>query len=61
MCDICNVRFMGTATPFYGKYGWICAIRHDKENDWWSIIINHNGDQQEIPIAYCPECGRELR
>jgi hypothetical protein len=59
-CDLCDVKFWGTSIPYVGKPGWIYAIRKDEKLNWFSLIVNHNGDQDEFPIAFCPECGREL-
>ena len=60
MCDCEMIRKDGTAPPTIGKQGWVYTI---KCNDlgWWSILINHEGEQEEIPIAFCPHCGRYLK
>jgi hypothetical protein len=54
------IRKDGIAPPTIGKVGWNYTIRKD-ELGWWSIIINHEGSQQEIPIEFCPYCGKYLK
>lgn len=60
MCDCEMLRKDGMAPPTIGKVGWIYTIKKD-ELGWWSIVINHEGSQQEIPIAFCPYCGKYLK
>lgn len=60
MCDCEVIRKGGTPPPTIGKKGWIYAIKCN-ELGWWSILINHEGEQEEIPIAFCPHCGRYLK
>jgi hypothetical protein len=60
MCDCKMIRKDGTAPPTMGTKGWIYTIKRN-EFGWWSLLINHKGEQEEIPIAYCPICGRELK
>ena len=60
MCGSCNVYFWGTSRPEMGKTGWIYAIKRDKFN-YYQLVINHAGEQEEIPIAFCPHCGRYLK
>jgi hypothetical protein len=54
------IRKDGTAPPTIGKKGWIYTIKKD-ELGWWSIVINHEGSQEKIPIAFCPFCGKYLK
>lgn len=60
MCECENILFFGTSIPGMLKPGWIYAIKRDQKFGHFSIVINHNGDQEEIPISFCPHCGREL-
>jgi hypothetical protein len=48
------------APTTFGSKGWIYTIRKN-EIGWWSIVVNHEGIQEEIPIAFCPYCGRYLK
>ena len=60
MCKCEKIQFWGTSIQGVLSPGWIYAIRHDTKFNHFSIIINHNGDQEEIPIGFCPFCGRKL-
>ena len=59
MCDCEMIRKDGISPPTMGTKGWIYTIKRN-EFGWWSLLINHKGEQEEIPIAFCPHCGREL-
>lgn len=60
MCECENIQFGGTSIPAMLKPGWIYAIKNDTKYGHFSIIINHIGEQEEIPIDFCPFCGRKL-
>ena len=60
MCDCEMIRKDGTAQITIGKQGWVYTIKCS-ELGLWSILINHKGEQEEIPIAFCPHCGRDLK
>jgi hypothetical protein len=54
------IREDGTALPTFGFEGWMYLLKKD-EYGWWSILIDHEGSREEIPIAFCPYCGRYLK
>ena len=67
MCDVCDVKSKGTGSIEVIGNGWIKALSKEtvevkgKKVNWYSIVINHNGENVSFPIAFCPECGKELK
>jgi hypothetical protein len=60
MCECEMIRKDGLAPPSFGSYGWVYTLKKDNKG-WWYILINHGGSQEEIPIAFCPYCGKYLK
>lgn len=60
MCDCEMIRKDGTTPPTLCMNDWMYTIKRN-ERGWWCILVNHEGCQEEIPIAFCPFCGRYLK
>ena len=59
-CYLCNIRECGTGGMELLRDGWMIAISKDEDTKFVSLAINHEGDQINYPIGYCPNCGKEL-
>lgn len=57
-CALCNIKETGHGIIVYYEIGWeVCINKHDKN---YFLVVNHDGNQIEIPIDYCYSCGAKL-
>ena len=57
-CEFCRIRETGTGMPMLLGNDWMVCIK--KSGSWYSLVMNHAGDQEELPIGSCPDCGAKL-
>lgn len=58
MCEMCDISEAGVGKRVMFTNGWIAAIR--KKRGKYALVINHEGEQIAIPIAFCPNCGARM-
>lgn len=57
-CDMCEIKETGHGSIVLYGNGWQVCIR--RQGVTFDMVINHRGDQISVPIAFCPECGKDL-
>lgn len=58
-CDVCDIKEIGHGSIGLYGIGWQVCIR--RQGVTYDMVINHRGDQIAVPVAFCPECGAELK
>ena len=57
MCNLCNINnITGKGNVHNFHLGWTVYLSETRK-----FVIGHDGDRIELPIKYCPMCGRKLK
>lgn len=57
-CHGCKIKETGHGLIEMCGNGWQVCI--GQRGEWFSLVVNHCGDQIEAPIEFCPWCGAKL-